>query len=97
MSLQDSAFFEIPINGKYVSQIGLYLKRPCSVFVNSLISYGSIEKPLRARTKKNRERVAPEMIRGHENMTKSVWESRFIQILVVPSWLKNWFKVGLSK
>ena len=53
LPLQDSAFFEIPINGKYVSQIGLYLKRPCSVFVNSLISYGSIEKPLRARTKKN--------------------------------------------
>ena len=26
---------------------------------------------------------------GHENMTKSVWESRFIQILVVPFWLKN--------
>ena len=26
---------------------------------------------------------------GHENMTKSVWKSRFIQILVVPFWLKN--------
>ena len=39
--------------------------------------------------KEVRQRVTPEMNVGHENMTKSVWESRFIQILVVPFWLKN--------
>ena len=39
--------------------------------------------------KKVRQRVTPEMNGEHENMTKSVWESRFIQILVVPFWLKN--------
>ena len=34
---------------------------------------------------------------GHETRTKTVWETRFIQILGFPVWPKNLFKVGLSK
>ena len=34
---------------------------------------------------------------GHETRVKSVWETRFNQILRLPSWLKKLFKVGLTK
>ena len=34
---------------------------------------------------------------GHNTRIKSVWETRFIQILRLPSWLKNSFKDGASK
>ena len=47
--------------------------------------------------KEVRWRVAPEMNGGHKTRTKSVWETRFIQILRLPSWLKNSFKDGASK
>ena len=36
------------------------------------------------------------MDREHEYRAKNVWESKFIQILYLPPWLKNSFKVGLS-
>ena len=41
-------------------------------------------------------RLTPKMDRGHKYRTKSVLESRFIQILDIPPWLKNSFKVDLS-
>ena len=34
-------------------------------------------------------RVMRKTYMGHENSTKSVWETRFIQILGFPLWLKN--------
>ena len=34
-------------------------------------------------------RVMHKTYMGHENSTKSVWETRFIQILGFPLWLKN--------
>ena len=37
------------------------------------------------------------MDRGHKCRAKSVWESRFSEILDLPPWRKNPFKVGSSK
>ena len=37
------------------------------------------------------------MIGGHKSRAKSVWESRFSEILDLPPWRKNPFKVGSSK
>ena len=34
---------------------------------------------------------------GHKSRAKSVWESRFSEILDLPPWRKNPFKVGSSK
>ena len=34
---------------------------------------------------------------GHESRTKIVWETSFIQILGLPLWPKDLFKIGLSK
>ena len=42
-------------------------------------------------------RVMHKTYMGHETRTKTVWETRFIQILGFPVWPKNLFKVVLSK
>ena len=39
----------------------------------------------------------PEIYRGNESRTKTVWEMLIIRILDLPPWLKNLVKVGLSK
>ena len=34
---------------------------------------------------------------GHKSRAKSVWESRFSEILDLPPWRENPFEVGFSK